>query len=119
MLVVFKLDSMLPLMLNEMARVLRRGSGRMVLLCGSYIPILEAFQKASSHGCNVWQLPCDAVFPVNIGGLLAWVIQFSRTSDAPKELPRHVERVLARKRELIAQFNKNDTATKPKRVQSS
>lgn len=71
-----KLENLLPLIISESARVLRPGSGRMVLLCGFYGPVLESLQRGNSNG-DIWELPCAAVFPVNIGGLLAWVIKVS------------------------------------------
>jgi Putative RNA methylase family UPF0020 len=77
-----ELDKFLPLFLSEAARVLRPSVGRMVLLCGSCTPILEALKSANneSHNPVVWNLPADAVFPVNIGGTVAFVVQVSRGS---------------------------------------
>jgi ubiquinone/menaquinone biosynthesis C-methylase UbiE len=76
-----KLQQLLPLVLNEMARVLRRNSGNIVLLCGHYKLVLEALEFINhNHGEQnlIWEFPCTAVFPVNIGGMLAWVIQVRR-----------------------------------------
>jgi hypothetical protein len=110
-----KLDAVLPLMLAEMARVLRPRTGRMVLLCGSHVPILEALYQATNNGKNyVWTLPCTAVFPVNIGGLQAWVIRVKRGSDGDVPTATHKERVrqLTRKRERNEQLKKNGAHSK-------
>lgn len=71
-----KLDQLFPLVVAELTRVVRRDSGRMVLLCGSYIPILEALKST-----NAWDLPCKAIFPVSISGNSAWVIAVNRNSS--------------------------------------
>lgn len=115
-----KLESMLPLLLGDVARVLRRDTGRMVLLCGSPLPILTVLQNANAHGCYTWKLPCEAVFPVNISGLQAWIIKAERGSGAAMRLPRHVERAkkLARKREHTEQLRKNERSGRVKRLQS-
>jgi hypothetical protein len=44
---------------------------------------------------RVWMFPCQAVFPVNIGGLLAWIVQFQRGSArlSPPLLQAHGVRV--------------------------
>lgn len=68
-------------MMNEMARVLQPCSGKMVLLCGHYKLVIEALEGINrNHGEEnvIWQFPCSAVFPVNIGGMLAWVVQVQR-----------------------------------------
>lgn len=76
-----KLQQLLPLTMNEMARVLQPSSGKMVLLCGHYKLVMEALEGINhSHGKDnvIWQFPCTAAFPVNIGGMLAWVVQIHR-----------------------------------------
>jgi Putative RNA methylase family UPF0020 len=89
-----KLASVMPLLVSELARVLRRGSGRMVLLCGSYMAILTAMKEENERsGQVVWQLPCEAVFPVNIGGFMGWVIQVRRDWGEPTRLANHKERL--------------------------
>jgi len=105
-----KLDNLLPLIIGEASRVLRRGSGRMVLLCGSYAQILDAILQTNGSASDVWELPCSAVFPVNIGGLLAWVVQVKRGNGIVTQLPKHLDRVrkLTRKRQLVALQQKND-----------
>jgi tRNA G10 N-methylase Trm11 len=89
-----KLAGMVPLLVSELARVLRRGSGRVVLLCGSYTAILSAMRDENERsGQAVWQLPCQAVFPVNIGGFQGWVIQVRRDWGDSTRLANHSERV--------------------------
>lgn len=139
-----RLDDFIPLLMNEMARILQPNTGRMVLLCGSYIPILEALQKAN-HAINnmkdnndndeltpqrdegnktsnssddiaqnnddivnnlelIWTLPCHAVFPVTIGGHLAWIIKVYRGSaNIVPSLPNRRKRIqaLTMKREKV------------------
>lgn len=98
-----QMDRMLPLLLREMARVLVPNTGRVVLLCGSHLPVLEALLETQQEGDNVWKLPCTAVFPVNIGGLMAWVIKFSRGSAKFRSThEQHAERVrnMTRKRQI-------------------
>ena len=80
-----KLEGLLPLLVSEWARVLKPETGRMVLLCGTYSPLLQAMVDANEHNMKssngnsvIWQFPCTALFPVNIGGTLAWVLQLSR-----------------------------------------
>jgi len=128
-----KLDSFLPLLMFEMARVLCPKSGRMVLLCGSYIPILEAMinankriqQRVGQSNCEsnnnvVWSLPCSAVFPTNIGGNVAWVIVVHRGSADPVPGPEHAEQVkkLTGKRDRISDRMKKGNGGKPKRAQA-
>jgi SAM-dependent methyltransferase len=117
-----KLSQLLPVLMSELARVLRPGLGRMVLLCGYYLPILEELRRtnessaytiinasntndtfakrthiaattATSALLPIWTLPCQAVFPVNIGGHLAWVIQVRRGMGTARSISRQVERV--------------------------
>lgn len=133
-----QLEQFLPLLLYEMARVLHFGSGRMVLLCGSYVPILESFKRSNDMvGCCdtmhqnqytesnstttttkttslVWQLPCDAVFPCNIGGHLAWVIVIQRGEAVPLSMPGRLERMkkLIGKREHVLSCTKNKSKMK-------
>jgi hypothetical protein len=136
------MDRILPLLIGEVGRVLRQKTGRAVLLCGSYVPILEALENANRRSTNddvdvksaerdgcrqgdgslmCWELPCEAVFPVNIGGLLAWVIYVRRADGPAVRLKSHDAQVrkLARKRDLIGKLRKNDHhAAKTKRLQS-
>ena len=111
------LDQFLPLLLAEMGRLLRVNTGRLVLLCGSYVPILEAMRKQD----GVWNLPCQSVFPVSIGGHVAWVITCTRGHSVSQREPNHIEKVrkLTRKRETIEkqQMSLPDTA-KRRRAQA-
>jgi hypothetical protein len=125
-----KLDGLIPLIISEMARVLRPNTGRMVLLCGSYVPILGHFRYANAVSKetdnanetigDVWNLPCTSVFPVNIGGHCAWVVQVTRGSAKVLPLPRHAERVkrLTWKRERTAHVMEKSGKAKTKRPQA-
>lgn len=74
-----QLHGLLPLLVQEMARVLRPITGRMVLLCGNHGTILdELIRSNAKHDSCVWQLPCASVFPVNLGGLMAWCLVVRR-----------------------------------------
>ncbi len=75
-----KLKAFLPLLFAECGRCLRKSSGRMVLLCGSFTGILEALQELSTSGKNMFENP-STIMPVNVGGLSAWIILVSRTSS--------------------------------------
>lgn len=109
-----KLSQIMPLLVTEMARVLRRGTGRMVLLCGSHNLILDVLRS------GMWKLPCDSVFPVNIGGLLAWIIIVHRSDEPAVMLPKQSDRVrqLTGKRERLNALVKNGTSGNAKRLQS-
>lgn len=110
-----KLNQILPLLMNEMARVLCPGTGRMVLLCGAYTAILETLEQANENSQvtkisttkidennqgekqqeqHIWNLPCQAVFPVNIGGLLAWIIQVERGLGTIRPIENKTARLL-------------------------
>ena len=79
----------------ECARVLVRNTGKMVLLCGDYEIILSTIAslndrstKANKKGYNalenlVFHVPCKSIFPVNISGILAWVVIVQRGSGEP------------------------------------
>jgi len=83
-----KLNMFLPLLVSEMARVLRPG-GKAVLLGGSFDKTVEAI---SSAGPDVFK-PCHSIFPVNIGGLSAWVIEVERSHGKIKLRMNHREKV--------------------------
>jgi tRNA G10 N-methylase Trm11 len=110
------LSDLLPLILSEMARVLRP-HGRMVLLCGSHESVLQALADTCSH----WKLPCTALVPVTIGGLLAWVIQVERNASVHALLPNHLERVrtLTAKRDRIAHHRSKERSKEQKAALSS
>ena len=102
-------------LLAEFARVLRPVTGLMVLLCGSFSPILDALQRLNSLQPNgtVWELPCKAVFPVNVGGIVAWVIKVNRGPAEAIRLPNHTNSVrkLTHKRDRFGKLesSKHDT----------
>ena len=107
-----KLDVLLPLILGEISRVLRPG-GSMVLLCGAFPSILDTLDKLNElqpEGA-VWELPCDAVFPVNIGGLVAWIIKVKRGPADVVHVPKHTARArkLVSKRELVEKAHRKDS----------
>ena len=79
--------------------------GKMILLCGDYEIVLSSLTclnersacsnrhepVSSSGGVRekvVFHLPCDTVFPVNVSGILAWVIVVRRGHGSPVQ-PRH------------------------------
>jgi tRNA G10 N-methylase Trm11 len=138
-----QLNILLPLVLAEMARVLVPSTGRIVLLCGSYLPVLQALvavNNSQSHKTedspqssteqqqdvsatattSIWQFPCTAVFPVNIGGIFAWVVQVSRGGAAWPGSAYHLDNVrkLTAKRNRVHELQKNGPAGKPKRLQA-
>eukprot|EP00957_Ditylum_brightwellii_P198084 15091327-Ditylum_brightwellii.AAC.1 len=109
-----RLSLLVPLMMYECARVLREGSGRMVLLCGVYSGIVDSLmelnkaskeqqeqhqdeeeRKKEDHH-DVFQTPFDSVFPVNIGGLSAWIIIVRRGYGkviAPKDAKKRTRQL--------------------------
>ena len=125
-----RLHNLLPLMASEWARVLHP-RGRMVLLCGSYAVLLQALVKANEERARqldaneesndtVWDFPCTALFPVNIGGNLAWVLQIARGTAPWSPIANQRQRVrkLSANRSRIAHLDKNDKAGKQKRLQA-
>lgn len=74
----------------ECARVLTKNTGKMILLCGDYeivhstlASLNERSARSSSLEEKVFRLPCESVFPVNISGILAWVIVVHRGCGKP------------------------------------
>lgn len=118
-----KLDGAMPLMVSEMARVLRPGVGRMVLLCGHFYHVLNALQvvNTSSPNSDVILMPCDSVFPVNIGGLTAWVVIARRGLGQVKPIKNQIERVrkLTHKRERNETIRSNGVVGKKRTIQTS
>jgi hypothetical protein len=88
-----KLGTLLPVVLGEMARVLRPNTGRAVLLCGAFAGIVQALETLNQASPNNWVLPCESVFPVNIGGILAWVVIVTRGNGDGTRLQTHQTRV--------------------------
>ena len=97
----------------------------MLLLCGAYPSILDSLAKLNDLQPDgaVWNLPCEAVFPVNIGGLVAWVVKVKRGPGEAKRVTNHMERLqkLMRKRELrhkdVARKATKEGAAKYRRLQ--
>mmetsp|Transcript_28455 Transcript_28455/g.43012 ORF Transcript_28455/g.43012 Transcript_28455/m.43012 type:complete len:511 (-) Transcript_28455:1089-2621(-) len=86
-----QLATVLPLWFNELARVLRPGSGRAVLLCGAHKCIVSALQESHGNVKQNWNV--TAVFPVNISGLLAWIVMAKRGNKEAVRLPNYVTRL--------------------------
>jgi len=100
------LSVFLPSLLYQCARVLVP-NGKMVLLCGNFETLLNALDNLNNRSRylsekhagreddggrsgsdlegmeSVFELPCDSVFPANIGGLVAWVIVVRRGKMTP------------------------------------
>lgn len=111
-----KLQQLLPLMMNEMARVLQPCSGKMVLLCGHYKVVIEVLEEINTrHGSTIWQFPCSAVIPVNIGGMLAWVVQIQRGSGAWQSSTFSSEKV--RKLTAMREIARRNPSAKKKKLQ--
>jgi tRNA G10 N-methylase Trm11 len=81
-----KLNAITPLWIREMARILRPGTGRVVLLCGT-----STISKDMDSCSGLWKV--RSVAPVNINGLLAWIVMADRTLKRFVALPNHPERV--------------------------
>lgn len=105
-----KLYGLLPLLFGEFGRVLRPDTGRMLLLCGSFAPILDTLEKLNSFQSEgmVWNLPAESVSPVNIGGFAAWIIKVQRGPAESVHVSNHTERVrkLVRNRERVEKLRK-------------
>ena len=105
-----KLYQLLPLWFSELARVLRPGTGRAVILCGAIGIVCDALQNINeSSNCN-WDI--KSVFPVNIGGLLAWIVIADRTHEPPIALMNHQRRL----RKLTAAREQTTKRSKPRMV---
>ncbi|CAJ1969290.1 unnamed protein product [Cylindrotheca closterium] len=109
-------EQLLPLVMVQCARVLVPKTGRMVLLCGSPDAVLRALERCPQY----WKQPCTMVAPVNIGGLLAWMLRVER-SDAvfdeteSKSSTRNLEKIrgMTKKRD-----NRRKHSSKKRRIQS-
>jgi hypothetical protein len=91
------LNSFLPLLFSECARLLRRKSGRMTLLCGSsYKSVLDAIMHQTIHNGGDLKnfFVITSIFPVNIGGISAWIIQATRNDVAAVRIKNHRARQL-------------------------
>jgi len=101
-----------PLLACEMARIMRSG-GRAILLGGSFSITTDALH---SVGTNVFQI--KSIFPVNIGGLLAYIIEVVRTDSTLYLQDNHrkrVEKFMSRQRKLLGQ---TELVCKNNRIQS-
>ena len=83
-----KLRQFCPLLIAEMARILRPG-GRAILLAGALQNTLDALYTV---GNNVFK-PCKSIFPVNVGGLLAYVVEVERLNASPVLKENHREKI--------------------------
>ena len=91
-----KLQSFLPLLFSECARLLRKTTGRMTLLCGaSYKHTIDAILQQGSYDDNngfTKLFDIKSVFPVNIGGLTGWIIQAKRNDAAAVAIKNYHDR---------------------------
>jgi ubiquinone/menaquinone biosynthesis C-methylase UbiE len=125
-----KLCELLPLLFGEFGRVLRPNTGRMLLLCGSFAPILDTLEELNSLQSEgmVWNLSAESVSPVNIGGFAAWIIKVQRGPAGSVLVSNHTEqaRKLVRNRERVEKLRKiepqrattNNGRSKYRRIQS-
>ena len=95
-----RLQTFLPLLFSECARVLRT-SGTMTLLCGaSYKYVLDALsaqQQSDKEGLSSISkqlFRVDSIFPVNIGGLSGWIIQARRNDVVAVTIKNYKARLL-------------------------
>jgi hypothetical protein len=86
-----KLYQVLPLWLSELSRVLRPGTGRIVILCGAFGIVVDTLRSTDDPKLGVWDV--TAVFPVNIGGLLAWIVMAVRTNLPATSAMNHQRRL--------------------------
>lgn len=86
-----KLYQVLPLWVSELARVLCPGTGRVVILCGSFGIVVDAFRSRNEPKIGNWDV--TSVFPVNIGGLLAWIVMAVRTHSPATSALNHQRRL--------------------------
>jgi hypothetical protein len=91
-----RLQELIPLLLDECARILRPNEGRMVLLCGNFQALLDGLQQTNFRrrmrdGLSpaeamtttattplLWDLPVPACRPVNVGGHCVWIVKVRR-----------------------------------------
>lgn len=106
-----KLYRFLPLWFCELARVLCPGTGRVVLLCGAYGIVVDALQSINGEDYKNWVV--TSVFPVNIGGILAWIVMAKRTLEPPTLLLNHQRRL----RKITAQRDQLERRTKSRKAE--
>ena len=101
----------MPSLFYQCARVLVPKTGKMLLLCGNFETVVKCLfalnersriigngnidenVKSNGKGNNhddkscvlevVFQLPCESIFPANIGGHIAWILVVKRGTRAP------------------------------------
>ena len=124
-------------MFSELARVLQPKTGRLVLLCGNYLAAVKALQQLNHNGDGggnnndhdtttasedqVITMPLVSVFPVNVGGLLAWVIVAQRGTGQVRVWPDSKDRIrrVAFKRDRVEKCRqKEETSNKRSALQS-
>jgi Putative RNA methylase family UPF0020 len=104
-----KLYQVLPLWLGELARVLRPGTGRVVILCGAFGIVVDALTAINEPKISNWDV--TSVFSVNIGGLLAWIVMAVRTNVPATSTMNHQRRLrkITAIREQTTQRSKTQT----------
>ena len=92
-----EVNQLLTPVVSELARVVVKTTGRLVLLCGAFTPVLDALLAN-----NLFDSP-SSIVPVNVGGFAAWIIIVSRNKKPwERHLPNHRARVqkLAQRRRI-------------------
>jgi len=120
-----QLTRFLPTLVSECARILVPGSGRLTFLCGSFKLLLSAFDQVEDKCCGdsilrLWAIPPQAVFPVNVGGHLAWVVQVRRGLAPYKHHKPYRDRAhrMTAARNNLERRSKAGTQEKKRRIQS-
>lgn len=111
------LNRLLPLIMVECARILVPSTGRMLLLCASPNALFRALEEFP----HFWKRPCTMVAPVNIGGMLAWMVRIERSEVAFDNSSSETStkatigriRAMAKKRDMRRQH-----ASKKRKIQS-
>ena len=102
-----ELSNFLPLFLNECARILKKG-GKALLLCGAIHGILDALLICSIES-DLFGHP-SSIFPVNVGGISAWIFQLHRSDAAYKVIPQKhatIKRIFQQRMQKQASDEKN------------
>lgn len=114
-----RLQTFLPLLFSECARVLCT-SGTMTLLCGaSYKYVLDALsvqqsdeEDLSSSSKRLFRV--ESVFPVNIGGLSGWIIRAKRNDVVAVTIKNYKARLL----KIVASRDQQQRQGVKRRLQS-
>lgn len=108
-------EQLLPLVMIQCARVLVPKTGRMVLLCGSPDAVLRALERCPQY----WKKPCTMVAPVNIGGILAWMLRVERSEAVFDETESEATANLQKLRGMAKKrANRRRHTGKKRRIQS-